>query len=79
LGYWLDQVAAGQDVVVTRRGKPMVRLTSAAPAPQPLSATEAPPLVPTEKPPLGPTEKPPLGATGTPSLLSAPAGEAEAA
>ncbi|MBV9414297.1 MAG: type II toxin-antitoxin system prevent-host-death family antitoxin [Solirubrobacterales bacterium] len=55
LGYWLDRVAAGQDVVVTRRGKPMVRLTAAAPAPEPpvstvapqiLAATVLPPLVP---------------------------------
>jgi prevent-host-death family protein len=62
-GYWLDQVAAGEDVVVTRRGKPMVRLTSAAPAPQPLVAPGTPPLVATETPP----------------LLCPSAGEAEAA
>jgi PD-(D/E)XK endonuclease len=31
LGYWLDRVAAGQDAVVTRRGKPMIRLSPAAP------------------------------------------------
>jgi prevent-host-death family protein len=31
-GCWLDRVAAGQDVVVTRRGKPMVKLTAVAPA-----------------------------------------------
>jgi prevent-host-death family protein len=30
-GYWVDQVARGQDVVITRRGKPMIRLTVAAP------------------------------------------------
>ena len=30
-GYWVDQVAAGQDVVITRRGKPMIRLTAEAP------------------------------------------------
>jgi hypothetical protein len=45
LGYWLDRVAAGEDVVVTRRGKPMVRLSAVAPAPQPLVATETPPLL----------------------------------
>jgi antitoxin (DNA-binding transcriptional repressor) of toxin-antitoxin stability system len=28
LGRWLDRVAAGEDVVVTRRGKPMIRLTA---------------------------------------------------
>jgi prevent-host-death family protein len=42
LGQWLDRVAAGADVIVTRRGKPMVRLTSAAPAPEPLAALPAP-------------------------------------
>ena len=31
-GYWLDQVASGESVIVTRRGKPMVRLTAAATA-----------------------------------------------
>ena len=41
-GSWLDRVAAGEDVVVTRRGKPMVRLTAAAPAMQP-QATAPPP------------------------------------
>jgi prevent-host-death family protein len=30
-GYWVDRVSAGQDVVVTRRGKPMIRLTAEAP------------------------------------------------
>ena len=34
-GYWLDRVAAGRDAVVTRRGKPMIRLTAAVPAPAP--------------------------------------------
>jgi antitoxin (DNA-binding transcriptional repressor) of toxin-antitoxin stability system len=28
-GYWIDVIAAGQDVVVTRRGKPRLRLTPA--------------------------------------------------
>jgi prevent-host-death family protein len=31
-GYWIDRVCAGEHVVVTRRGKPMIRLTPAAPA-----------------------------------------------
>jgi prevent-host-death family protein len=53
LGYWLDRVAAGEDVVVTRRGTPMVRLSSAAPASQSLVATRAPPLLP---PPVGEAE-----------------------
>jgi prevent-host-death family protein len=29
LGYWMDIVAAGQEVIVTRRGRPRLRLTSA--------------------------------------------------
>jgi PD-(D/E)XK nuclease superfamily protein len=28
-GYWLEQAAAGEDVLVTRRGKPFVRLSAA--------------------------------------------------
>jgi prevent-host-death family protein len=28
-GDWMDRVAAGQDVLVTRRGKPRIRLTAA--------------------------------------------------
>jgi len=40
-GFWLDRVAAGQDVVVTRRGKPVVRLTAAAPASSPASSKPA--------------------------------------
>jgi prevent-host-death family protein len=44
-GYWLDRVAAGEDLVVTRRGKPMVKLTAVAPAPRPLRAPVAPPFL----------------------------------
>jgi prevent-host-death family protein len=29
LGYWMDRVAAGEEVVITRRGKPRVRLSPA--------------------------------------------------
>jgi prevent-host-death family protein len=29
LGYWMDRVAAGETVVVTRRGKPRMRVTAA--------------------------------------------------
>jgi prevent-host-death family protein len=29
LGYWMDIVAAGQEVIVTRHGKPRLRLSSA--------------------------------------------------
>jgi prevent-host-death family protein len=31
-GAWIERVRAGEDVVVTRRGRPMIRLTSAVPA-----------------------------------------------
>jgi prevent-host-death family protein len=64
LGYWLDHVAAGKDVVVTRRGKPMARLTAAAP-------TLQPPLVPAQTPQR-------LSAPTAPPFLSPLAGEAEA-
>jgi prevent-host-death family protein len=29
LGYWMDIVAGGQEVIVTRHGRPRLRLTSA--------------------------------------------------
>jgi len=35
-GYWLDRVVAGEDVIVTRRGKPLVRLTAVAPTSAPV-------------------------------------------
>jgi prevent-host-death family protein len=44
-GYWIDRVATGEDVIVTRRGKPMIMLTSVAPASATLPATVADPLV----------------------------------
>jgi prevent-host-death family protein len=28
-GYWIDRVAAGEEVLVTRRGKPRIRLSPA--------------------------------------------------
>ena len=43
-GQWLDQVAAGQDVVVTRRGKPMIRLTAVAAASPPRTTAAVTPL-----------------------------------
>jgi prevent-host-death family protein len=43
-GSWLDRVAAGEDVMVTRRGKPLVRLTAAAPASEPVARAVALPL-----------------------------------
>jgi prevent-host-death family protein len=32
LGYWMERAAAGQEVLVTFRGKPRVRLTPVAPS-----------------------------------------------
>jgi prevent-host-death family protein len=29
LGYWMDRVAAGDNIVITRRGKPRIRLSPA--------------------------------------------------
>jgi antitoxin (DNA-binding transcriptional repressor) of toxin-antitoxin stability system len=29
LGYWMDVVAAGREVIVTRHGRPRLRLTAA--------------------------------------------------
>jgi antitoxin (DNA-binding transcriptional repressor) of toxin-antitoxin stability system len=34
-GYWIERVRAGQDVVATRRGRPMIRLTAALEAAAP--------------------------------------------
>jgi prevent-host-death family protein len=31
LGYWMDRVAAGQEVVITRHGRPRIRLSPALP------------------------------------------------
>jgi antitoxin (DNA-binding transcriptional repressor) of toxin-antitoxin stability system len=41
-GYWLEKAAAGQEVVVTRRGRPMIRLSAVAPAPRTLAITPLP-------------------------------------
>jgi prevent-host-death family protein len=35
-GYWIERVRVGEDVVVTRRGTPVIKLTTAAPATTPL-------------------------------------------
>lgn len=32
LGYWMDRVAAGEEVLITRHGKPRIRLSPAGPA-----------------------------------------------
>jgi prevent-host-death family protein len=46
-GYWIERVRAGEDVVVTRRGRPIIRLTAAAPIPasEPGRAAPAPSFV----------------------------------
>jgi len=36
-GYWIERVAVGEDAVVTRRGKPLIRLSAVAPASTPAS------------------------------------------
>jgi prevent-host-death family protein len=41
LSEYLRQVAAGEEVVVTSRGKPVARLTAALPVPKPPEQTEA--------------------------------------
>ncbi len=32
LGYWMERVAGGEEVLITHRGKPRIRLTSAVAA-----------------------------------------------
>jgi antitoxin (DNA-binding transcriptional repressor) of toxin-antitoxin stability system len=44
LGYWIDRVRAGQEVVVTRLGKPVMRLTAVQPASVHEDAAAAQPL-----------------------------------
>jgi prevent-host-death family protein len=33
LGYWMDRVAAGDEIVITRHGKPRIRLSPATSEP----------------------------------------------
>jgi len=33
-GYWVDRAAGGEELLVTRRGKPRIRVTPATPPPQ---------------------------------------------
>jgi antitoxin (DNA-binding transcriptional repressor) of toxin-antitoxin stability system len=40
-GYWIERVCAGDDVLVTRRGKPMITLTAAAPTSTELERVKA--------------------------------------
>jgi prevent-host-death family protein len=42
LGYWLERVAKGDEILVTYRGKPRVRLTPVCPE-VPLQLAEVPP------------------------------------
>lgn len=42
LGYWMDRVAAGEHVTVTRHGKPRIILTPATPAAAQLPVTKPP-------------------------------------
>ena len=41
-GYWIERVRAGEDVVVTRRGVPVVTLAAVVPATAPPLAAVAP-------------------------------------
>jgi antitoxin (DNA-binding transcriptional repressor) of toxin-antitoxin stability system len=41
LGRWIDRVSAGKDVLVTRRGKAVMRLTAADPPTVPRSGNQA--------------------------------------
>ena len=62
-GQWMDRVAAGEDVVVSRRGKPIIRLTAAAPASTPLpSPAPIPAVAPAAPPPSTAAVAPPLPA-----------------
>ena len=63
-GYWIERVAAGEDAVVTRRGKPLIRLSAVAPASTPASGP-APDLA------LGPAPAPAI-APASPRLPGAP-------
>ena len=42
-GYWIERVRAGEDAVVTRRGRPMIRLTAAVPSATADASVAAPP------------------------------------
>jgi prevent-host-death family protein len=39
-GYWIDRVVAGENVIVTRRGRPVIRMSAVVPssAPRPSEA-----------------------------------------
>ena len=47
-GYWLDRVVAGDEVVVTRRGRRLIKLTAVAPPPAAVHGMLAAPLIPPE-------------------------------
>jgi antitoxin (DNA-binding transcriptional repressor) of toxin-antitoxin stability system len=62
VGYWIERVRAGEDVVVTRRGTPVIRLTAVGPAaaPHPAATTLPASQIATTAPP------DPQAATATP-------------
>lgn len=66
-GYWLDRVAAGEDVIVTRRAKPMIRLSTVASGSAPPSGKTAGPAVlpPASGKTAGPALLPPVTAEGS--------------
>ena len=77
-GSWIDRVAAGEDVIVTRRGKPMIRLTAAAPASAPVvvpprviaaAPPPAPAVTPRPAPAVAPPRAPQSGTAAVASLF----------
>ncbi len=80
-GYWLDRVAAGEDVIVTRRGKPMIKLSAVAPASAPPSGKTTGPAVlpPASGKTTGPAVLPPAsGKTAGPAVLPSVTAEGSA-
>jgi DNA polymerase III subunit gamma/tau len=70
-GYWIERVRAGEDVMVTRRGAPVIRLSAAAPssAPQPgptAAPAPQPASAPQPHPIAAPAPPPDLGAASAP-------------
>jgi prevent-host-death family protein len=78
-GYWLERVRAGEDVLVTRRGMPLVRLSAAVPVARSVAGpTAAAPTAVT-----GPTGAAPPAVTGptgaAPPAVTGPTTSAPAA
>ena len=55
LGYWFDEAAKGEHLLVTRRGKPLITVAAAVP---PLPLTPSPPPSPPRLPPADPMRAP---------------------